>query len=235
MKNFFSIVIPIYNEEENIKKLFEEICDTLKKNEYEIIFINDCSNDGSENILKSISNNTNYKYFNHSVRLGQSAAILTGIKNSSYNNIVTIDGDGQNNPQDIINLINLYFNNKKYALVSGLRKKRQDNIIKIFSSKIANYIRSFILNDDCTDTGCSLKIFNKEIFLSFEYFSGIHRFIPSLFYCCGYKVAYINVDHRKRKKGKSKYGIINRLFIGIRDLLKVKRIIKKYNNNGFIH
>ena len=112
-------------------------------------------------------------------------------------------------------------------MVGGIRKKRQDSFIKILSSKIANYIRSKILNDNCKDTGCSLKVFSKNIFLEFPYFDGIHRFLPALFKGYGHKTDFINVNHRVRKYGKSKYGTIDRLFRGIRDIIKVKNIINK--------
>ena len=128
----------------------------------------------------------------------------------------------------------MYILNNDIQLVGGIRINRQDNTIKIISSKIANYIRKMILKDNCKDTGCSLKVFNKKIFLTFPYFDGIHRFLPALFIGFGYKTFFIDVNHRKRKYGVSKYGTINRLFKGIRDLYKVKKIIKN-NKLWFIY
>jgi len=126
-------------------------------------------------------------------------------------------------------LLEHYFLNESICLVGGIRSKRKDNIIKIFSSKIANKIRSYIFKDNCNDTGCSLKVFKKEIFLEFPYFNGIHRFLPSLFTGYGYETLFIKVDHRPRIRGSSNYGIFDRLFRGIVDIIKVKNIISKHN------
>ena len=111
-------------------------------------------------------------------------------------------------------------------MVAGIRLKRKDSFIKIISSKIANKIRSSILKDNCPDTGCSLKIFNKNIFLQFEFFDGIHRFLPALFIGYNHKVAYVKVNHRPRLNGVSNYGTLSRLFWGIRDIIRVSRMIK---------
>ena len=170
------------------------------------------------------------KLITHEKNLGQSQSIVSGIMHSSHNTIVTIDGDGQNSCFDIPSLLNIYFSSD-VSLVGGIRKKRMDNIIKILSSKIANTIRSFILNDNCTDTGCSLKVFNKDIFMIFPYFNGIHRFLPALYKGYGHKTCFVPVDHRARLGGVSKYGTFNRLFKGIYDLVRVKMIIYRYKKN----
>ena len=226
----FSIVIPIYNESENILNLLDEIYVNLKKfNDYEIILVNDCSTDNTLEVIKKISDQK-IKLVNNIKNYGQSYSIHRGIKLSFYNIIITIDGDGQNDPADIPKLLEIYLSKKDIELVGGLRLKRRDTIIKIISSKIANNIRSFILNDDCKDTGCSLKIFNRKIFLDFPYFDGIHRFLPALFKGYGYKTLFISVSHRKRKYGFSKYGTIKRLFKGLRDMIKVKKILKNISD-----
>ena len=159
--------------------------------------------------------------------MGQSYSITRGIKIASFNIIVTIDGDCQNNPADIPKLLNLFKSNKDIHLVGGIRQKRKDTITKILSSKIANLVRSLILKDNCKDTGCSLKVFYRDSFLKLSYFNGIHRFLPALFSGYGFRTEFVNVDHRKRKYGISKYGTIDRLFRGIRDMIKVYKIIKK--------
>ncbi len=221
----FSIVIPVFNESENIENLLEEIDINLKNyKDYEIIIVNDCSEDETSNIIKNL-NNDKIITITNKVNQGQSYSINKGINNSSFNIIITIDGDGQNNPSDIPKLLELYLSNKNIELVGGLRLIRKDSYIKIFSSKIANYIRSRILNDDCDDTGCSLKVFNKKIFQKFPYFDSIHRFLPALFKGFGYKTLFIPVDHRKRNFGISKYGTMNRLFKGIKDIIRVKRLL----------
>ena len=145
---------------------------------------------------------------------------------AKYENIITIDADCQNNPMDINKLINMYEKNN-FKLIGGIRTKRKDNKIKIYSSIIANFVRRILLNDNCKDTGCSLKVFEKKIFLKFPYFEGMHRFLPALFKGFGYDTKFIGVDHRERKFGKSKYGTFKRLLKGIRDILIVKKIISK--------
>lgn len=231
-----SIIIPIYNESKNIIQLLNEIKNTLNKENivFEIIIVNDFSFDESVKIIKEyIKKNIgqlNLKLISNSKNQGQSYSIREGIKISTYDTIVTIDGDGQNNPKDINKLAQFYFLNENISLVGGLRKNRQDIFIKKISSKIANYIRKNILDDDCNDTGCSLKIFDKKIFIKFPFFSGMHRFIPALFKGYGCKTHFINVDHRKRLKGVSKYGTFDRLFRGIRDLFIVIKIIRAFNN-----
>tara|TARA_B100001057_G_C22723485_1_gene900662 strand:+ start:79 stop:759 length:681 start_codon:yes stop_codon:yes gene_type:complete len=223
----FSVIIPLYNEEENINPLIKEIVYHLDRyKDYEIILIDDASTDNTENNINNL-NIKNLKILKNKTNLGQSFSIHRGVLNSLYETIITIDGDGQNNPSDIPVLLDQFFNDDDVKLIGGIRIKRQDNFIKIYSSKIANLVRSRILNDDCKDTGCSLKVFNKNIFLEFPYFNGIHRFLPSLFKGFGYKTIFIPVHHRGRKFGKSKYGTFNRLFKGIRDIIKVYKIINK--------
>jgi dolichol-phosphate mannosyltransferase len=225
----FSVIIPTYNESNNIERLVLEIFNSLSEyKNYELIIVDDGSKDNSLNVIKNIQKNHPVKLLEHNKNLGQSRSIYTGIQNSSTETIVTLDGDGQNNPKDIPKLLEIYFSSNNITLVSGIRMKRKDNLIKIISSKIANSIRSYILEDNCPDTGCSLKVFQKNIFLNFPYFDGIHRFIPALFNGYDQKIQFIPVDHRLRTKGISKYGIVDRLFKGIYDLFRVKRIINQY-------
>jgi len=230
----FSIVIPVYNEEKNISKLIEEIYFHLFsfKNIYELILVNDCSNDNTLFEINNIKKQTSstIKIINNLQNIGQSLSLYEGIKSSSYNTIVTLDADGQNNPKDIPKLIDTYFSNTNIFLVGGIRFDRKDSVLKIVSSKIANKIRSKILKDNCIDTGCSLKVFDKDVFMKFPMFNGIHRFLPALFKGYGKDTLFLNVDHRPRIFGKSKYGTVGRLFKGINDLIRVLKIIKKFNS-----
>lgn len=231
MNKQVSIVIPCYNEQDNVINLIHEIHEYINITEFEIIIINDASNDDTLKKLDIlIKKYSNLKLLSNSSNIGQSFSILRGIKSSKFMNIITIDGDGQNHPKDIPMMIDNYFNGS-YDLVSGIRKKRKDKLIKIISSKIANKIRSFILKDDCEDTGCSLKIFNKQIFLSFPEFDGIHRFIPALFKAKSSKIKFVAVQHRERKYGKSNYGTLDRLLKGIKDIFKVLAIVKSIKKN----
>ena len=228
----FSIVIPVYNEAQSLKLLVEEINTSLKKyRNYEIVFVNDASEDNTLDIIKELQKNQNIRLLNNKENKGQSYSIAKAIKESSNDVIITIDGDGQNNPKDIPILLEYYISNKNTFLVGGIRRKRKDTYVKIISSKIANKIRSIIFNDDCDDTGCSLKVFSRKVFLSFPYFSGMHRFLPALFKGYGCECFYINVDHRVREKGVSKYGTIDRLYKGIIDIIKVRKILKEYKRH----
>lgn len=225
--NKFSLVIPIFNEEDNIINLLNEIYNDLNNKLYfEIIVINDGSTD---NTIKKLSKFTKTKInlINNNKNLGQSKSIHIGIKNSTTDTIVTMDGDGQNIPKDILKISKIYFADKNIKLVSGIRNSRKDNIIKLINSRIANVVRNFILKDNCKDTGCSLKIFDKNIFLSFPFFDGIHRFIPAFYVRNNYAVKYVNVGHRPRLKGQSKYGTKDRLTKGLIDLMRVRKILNK--------
>ena len=232
-----SIIIPMFNEENNILKLLEEIKLILSKtddkfNDYEIIIIDDKSSDSSFNkVNQYLKTDKKITLLKNDHNLGQSFSITKGIKISKYETIITIDADGQNNPKDIKKMIEVYFQSVNLELLAGIRKYRKDNIIKIISSRTANKIRSYILKDGCKDTGCSLKIFNKKTYLSFPYFNGIHRFIPALFVGYGKKIAFIDVDHRPRLFGQSKYGTFTRLYKGIFDLIRVIRIIRNIKND----
>jgi dolichol-phosphate mannosyltransferase len=226
MNKSISVIIPSFNEGSNILNIYNEIIlSELKQYDYEIIFVDDGSSDNTKKILRDLSEKIRVKYITHEKNLGQSTAINTGIKNSTYNNIITIDADGQNNPNDIKYLLEVFFT-KNYDLVGGIRKKRMDSIIKIISSRVANNIRSFILKDECPDTGCSLKVFNKAIYLKLPFFDGIHRFLPALFKHFGKGNHFIEISHRHRITGISKYGTINRLIKGVIDIIRVKKILK---------
>ncbi len=227
----FSIVIPIYNESQNIKSLVYEIFNSLKDhNNFEVIIVNDFSSDNTTDVVNTLKKKLNISLINNPKNKGQSFSIYKGVLKSKNKTIVTIDGDGQNNPVDIIKLLEIYFSNKEISLVGGIRVKRKDSLIKIISSKIANKIRSNILKDGCEDTGCSLKVFDKSIFLQFPFFDGIHRFLPALFTGYGYKTFFTAVDHRPRIRGYSKYKTLDRLYRGIIDIIRVKKIIREHKN-----
>ena len=224
-----SIVIPIYNEEKNINILVGEIMNIEDINKInDIILVDDNSLDNSKFVISQLEKkNRKIKSFFHNKNLGQSMAIYNGAKQTTSEVIVTLDADLQNNPKDINKLIELYFVDKKTKLVGGIRLHRKDSFTKKISSKFANALRKFILNDDCDDTGCSLKIFDRNIFLSLPFFNGIHRFLPALFKYSGSNNKFIIVDHRSRKYGISNYGTLDRALKGMKDLYKVKKIIKK--------
>ena len=226
-----SIVVPIYNEEANIEELINEIKLSLKDINFEIIVVDDNSNDKSFEILKKIrKKNNRVRVIKHSRNYGQSYAVRSGVKFARSEWIATLDGDGQNNPNDIPKLYEMLIeknNNSKNILIAGHRVKRMDSLLKRLSSRYANKLRSKILRDQVPDTGCGLKLFSRDFFLDLPSFNHMHRYIPALFISRGGKVLSIEVSHRPRVKGNSKYGFNNRFWVGISDILGVRWLQKR--------
>jgi glycosyltransferase involved in cell wall biosynthesis len=198
-----SIVAPIFNEKDNVAELHREIKETCEANRYtyEIIFVDDGSTDGTYQIAKNLSP---IKYIRLRRNFGQTAAMDAGIKEAKYKYIVTIDGDRQNDPNDIPNLIK-HLESNDLDVVSGWRRRRKDTIIKKFTSRGANFLRKIIINDGIHDSGCSLKIYKKECFESISLYGEMHRFIPAILEIKGFRVGEIEVNHRPRTAGKTKY------------------------------
>lgn len=222
-----SIVIPVHNEADNIVPLLQEIADVLKSAEaYEIIVVEDGSNDQTAPVLiKSQKEMKALRVLQHEKSCGQSTAIYSGVKAAKYPVIATLDGDGQNDPADIPRLFNLLMQkgktNSSLWMVAGWRNKRHDSAWKLFSSKVANTVRSGLLGDNTPDTGCGLKVFLRDKFLELPYFDHMHRFLPALIIRAGGQVISEPVSHRARLQGYSKYGTLDRLWAGITDLMGV--------------
>ena len=198
-----SVVVPIFNEAENVKALFDEIknaCESMN-NSYEIIFIDDGSTDATSEIVKNLHP---LKYIQMRKNFGQTAAMDAGIKAAKNNYIVTMDGDRQNDPSDIPNLI-AHLENNNLDVVSGWRKNRKDSFFKKFASRGANFLRYIIIKDNIHDSGCSLKIYRKQCFDNMNLYGEMHRFIPALLKIKGFKIGEIVVNHRPRTAGKTKY------------------------------
>jgi len=230
-----SLIIPLYNEAESVAPLLDEIVRTLSgKIEYEIITVDDGSKDDTVGVLERMLHEENYplRVIRHAVNYGQSTAIHTGIQYARASWVVTLDGDGQNNPEDIFKLIEARNTSSmpELKLINGHRKKRQDNIIKIISSRVANFVRGSLLRDMTPDTGCGLKLIHRETFLTLPFFDHMHRFIPALIRRAGGNVLTVEVSHRPRQAGKSKYTMHNRLWVGIVDLLGVLWLIRRARN-----
>ena len=222
-----SIVIPVYNEEESIGELINEITQALaSKYKHEIIVVDDGSVDKTVGVLSKIKQELpTLRIIKHLQNSGQSTAIRTGVQYAKSAWITTLDGDGQNDPADIPNLYNELINNQDadpWLVVAGYRKKRKDTWLKRISSKYANGIRDKLLRDGTPDTGCGLKVFSRDSFLALPYFDHMHRYIPALFQRQGGKMVSIEVNHRHRMQGVSKYGFHNRLWVGIVDILGVR-------------
>ncbi len=219
-----SIVIPAHNEADNIGTLIREIKQLKLEQPYEIIIVDDASSDDTYATVVTLKAEiAELRVIRHEGTYGQSAAVATGIAHAVGELIVTMDGDGQNNPADIPTLVAaiLGSENKNLRMVAGFRKKRNDSAWRILSSKIANSVRSFFLQDQTPDTGCGLKIFYRSAFINLPFFDHMHRFLPALIQMQGGDVISIEVSHRARMHGISNYGTLNRLWVGIIDILGV--------------
>ena len=219
---YLSVVVPVRNEQDNVESLIAEINSALKSIiTHEIIYVDDGSTDGTNVKLQALkSRYPQLRVIRHKKSCGQSTAVRTGVKYAKYDWIATLDGDGQNDPADIPKLINALGDGVE--LVGGNRRlSRRDSWIKKISSIVANTIRSTMLKDDTPDTGCGLKVFSRAAFLDIPYFDHMHRFLPALIKRRGGKVVSVHVAHRHRVHGKSNYGTLDRLMVGIVDLLGV--------------
>jgi len=220
-----SVVVPVHNESENVAPLIDEIQQALSSLEScEIIFVDDGSTDDTlQKLLEIQRHSPLLRILTHQRSCGQSRAVHSGVTAAKYEWIVTLDGDGQNDPADIANLILAYRQQQSDRLwmLAGHRHRRRDTGWRRFSSKFANGIRRAILHDDTPDTGCGLKLFRRDKFLSLPYFDHIHRFLPAMMQMAGGQVISVKVGHRSRSHGQSKYGTIDRLMAGIVDMLGV--------------
>lgn len=227
-----SIVIPVYNEYDNVQPLADEIIQSVDFTSYEIIFVDDGSQDHTPENLQSLTKeHPQIRIISHATNFGQSASIITGIKAAKYDFIITMDGDGQNDPRDISKLLTTLVNStiidKDQVAVIGIRAVRHDTWLRRVSSRFANFIRRKMLNDNCLDSSCGLKLFSRQAFSKLPLFNHMHRFLPVLFQSIGVSVLQVPVNHRPRTKGQSKYGIHNRLWIGISDLFGVMWIVRR--------
>ena len=231
MHSKISVVIPIYNEEGNIINLIDELIPIVDKNGGEIIIVDDNSNDASRDLILKKKNNVNIEILllQHAKQYGQSAGLLTGIKAAKNDLIVTLDGDGQNDPKDITSMLKVWEDNNEnsYLLVIGHRQNRQDNWSRRYASLMAKRFRKFILKDSTPDSGCGIKVFSRNLFLSLPYFDHIHRFLPALTRRHGGSVISHIVSHRNRSSGVSKYSNWQRFRVGLIDLYGVSWLIKR--------
>lgn len=228
-----SIVVPVYNETGNIIPLLVEIEASMKNAvAYEIIFVDDGSEDETGIVLQdAMQQFTHLRVIRHEQSCGQSTAIYSGVRAARYSWIATLDGDGQNDPADIPYLYDVFKRQQQMQtdlwMVAGWRKKRMDSKWRLFSSKFANSVRCYLLNDYTPDTGCGLKLFLREKFLLLPYFNHMHRFLPALVIRAGGRVISEPVNHRPRNSGQSKYGTMDRLWAGIIDMMGVIWLINR--------
>lgn len=226
--------MPFYNEQDNIEPLLREISSAMAGERWELIAVDDCSTDGSAAVLERMQTQIEQlRVFRHQQNSGQSAAICSGVSAARGAWVVTLDGDGQNDPADVPRLLEyLQRAESEPAMICGFRQSRQDNRLRRWSSKIANTVRGGLLGDGTPDTGCGLKLFQREVFLRLPRFNHMHRFLPALVQRDGGLVVSVVVTHRPRTAGQSKYGVWNRLWVGIVDLWGVMWLQRRRMNPG---
>ena len=221
----FSIVVPVRNEADNISPLIAELKTVMTALQpYEIVIVDDGSDDATPEVLRDQARACpELRVIRHRSSAGQSAAITTGVNEARAGIIITLDGDGQNDPADIPALLDRFreADNPDLLLVTGERQKRWDSLLKRLSSRVANAVRGTLLGDHTPDAGCGLKVFSRPAYLAMPGFDHMHRFLPALMLCQGGHVLSVPVNHRARQHGATKYGVFDRLGVGIVDLFGV--------------
>ena len=226
-----SIVIPMRNEAENVGPLIADITTAIADlSDYEIIVVDDGSTDDTAARTRALSlQDPRIRLVRHAKSAGQSAAVHSGVMRATAPIICTLDGDGQNPPVELPKLYTPLLQDQtgQLALVAGQRVARQDTLSKKLASRIANSLRGWLLRDGTRDTGCGLKGFRREAFLSLPYFDHMHRYLPALFKRDGWQIALVDVSHKERHAGRSNYSNIQRAFVGIYDLIGVAWLIRR--------
>lgn len=228
----YSVVVPVCNEAENVEPLVREIETAMSGRAYEMLFVDDGSTDETVAILRRLKASVpTLRVLRHSFRSGQSAAVASGVRAARAAWIATLDGDGQNDPADIAKLIAArdHPENRSVLLFMGNRRaSRKDTAFRRLQSSIANGVRGAMLGDGTPDTGCGIKLFTRDGFMELPRFDHMHRFLPALFQRHGSRVISVPVSHRERTRGTSKYGMLNRLWVGIVDILGVMWLRRRY-------
>ncbi|MEE2878945.1 MAG: glycosyltransferase family 2 protein [Pseudomonadota bacterium] len=229
-----SIVVPVHNESGNVETLAREIATALDGRSYEMIFVDDASTDETRSELAALKEVfPALRILSHRKNAGQSRAIRTGVRAARGRVVGTLDGDGQNDPADLPDLYRALTRQdapEKLAMVMGRRASRKDTAWKRFGSRFANSIRKRMLRDDCDDSGCGIKVVKRDVFLSLPYFDHMHRYMPALVRADGHDVEYMDVNHRERGAGSSKYTNFGRLWAALSDLRGVTWLIRRRRN-----
>jgi dolichol-phosphate mannosyltransferase len=222
-----SVVVPVCNEVDNVGPLATEIARALAGREFEILFVDDGSTDATaaSALASRDAGIPQLRLLRHSFRSGQSAAVWTGVRHARAAWIATLDGDGQNDPADIPRLVQ---GRGDALLVMGNRTSRRDTWIRRLQSRIANGVRGALLGDGTPDTGCGIKLMHRDTFLELPRFDHMHRFLPALFQRAGARVVSVPVNHRPRQRGESKYGLFDRLWVGIVDIFGVMWLKRRF-------
>jgi dolichol-phosphate mannosyltransferase len=232
MQVALSVVVPVKDEAGNVGPLLNEIVAALAgESSCEIVFVDDGSSDTTAQTLKALKSSVPLlRVVQHGRNMGQSRAVRTGVIASRGDIVVVLDGDGQNDPADIPRLVAIFRDpeSANVGLVQGQRARRRDSFKKKIASRMANHIRRRLLNDHATDVGCGLKALRRETFLTLPYFDHMHRYMVALVMREGLEVRFVEVNHRPRLHGRSKYGVLDRLAAGIYDLFGVRWLQRRY-------
>jgi dolichol-phosphate mannosyltransferase len=224
-----SIVVPVRNEAGNIQLLVTEIAAALAGASFEVVYVDDGSTDATDAEIQRLMGDRPWlRQVKHARSCGQSAAVRTGVAAARGEIVATLDGDGQNDPKFIPQMLAVFeAGAPRIGLVAGQRVGRKDTGFKKFQSSVANTVRGAVLRDGTRDTGCGLKLFRRELFLALPYFDGLHRFLPALVRREGFDIGYVDVVDRPRHRGTSNYGMWDRLWVGILDLAGVWWLIRR--------
>jgi dolichol-phosphate mannosyltransferase len=227
-----SIVVPVKDEAENVAPLAREIAQAVAGEDCEIIFVDDGSTDATADALKTLKTEIpSLRIISHGRNIGQSRAVRTGVRAAHGSLVVTLDGDGQNDPADIPKLLAILRGDpagERVGLVSGVRVNRHDDANKRYASGLANGFRRRMLHDNAVDSGCGLKAFRREVYLALPYFDHMHRFMIALVMREGFEVRFADVNHRARTHGKSKYHNFHRAMVGFVDTFGVRWLQHRY-------
>lgn len=228
-----SVVVPVHNEAPNLRPLIEAIGRALAEIRHEIIYVDDGSSDATPQILSEMAQTLpSLRWIRHKQSCGQSGAVITGIKAARGIYIATLDGDGQNDPEDIPAMLDAMrteeASSPRPVLIAGHRVNRQDSNAKRYGSRLANKVRAWALKDATPDTGCGLKLFRRQAFLELPHFDHIHRFLPALFIRAGGRVVSVPVRHHARNHGASHYNNWQRLKVGLVDLAGVAWLQRRW-------
>lgn len=231
-----SVVVPVHNERDNVVTLIEEIeaaLSAVPDFRFEMVFVDDASRDDTFAVLQSAQRRfPRLRVLQHAQQSGQSTAVRNGVKHARGAWIATLDGDGQNDPADIRKLLAERDSDtlRSKRCFAGWRRDRRDTWLRRISSRIANAVRGYLLKDQTPDSGCGLKLFERSAFIELPYFDHMHRFLPALFARHGVATCSVVVSHRPRTQGISKYGVWNRLWVGIVDIVGVAWLQRRVRN-----
>jgi dolichol-phosphate mannosyltransferase len=230
-----SVVVPVFNERDNIQPLIDEIAAALDgRVDYEIVYVDDASADDSQAVLAAAkAKQPRLRVLRHAQQSGQSTAVWNGVRAARAPWIATLDGDGQNDPADIPKLLAMRDQHgDRTRLFAGWRVERKDTASKRLGSRFANAVRQMLLKDATPDTGCGIKLFERDAFLTLPYFDHMHRYLPALMQRAGWQVKSVPVNHRPRGAGQSKYNNLNRALVGIADLRGVAWLMRRARVTG---